>query len=92
LIPATTLFLLTTNSDLAASSSKSGSHDLQFNLKANSRYFDLPEVMKAYKEQSEVQTPEFEPLSEDAVVGSRFRPREAEQVRRWCSFLPGSPY
>jgi hypothetical protein len=81
LIPASTFFLLTTNSDLAASSGKSGSHDLEFNLKANSRYFDRPEVMKAYKEQSEIQTPEFELLSEDAIVGGRFRPRELEQVR-----------
>ncbi|KIJ66240.1 hypothetical protein HYDPIDRAFT_128905 [Hydnomerulius pinastri MD-312] len=74
LIPADTPFLLTTNSALLESSSSSSS-GFGLNSIANQRYFDRPEVIKAYREQQSIQTPEFSLLSEDASVGGRFRPR-----------------
>jgi len=54
--------------------------------KGYERYFDRPEVAAAYKKQQLIETPEFSPLSEDATVGSRFRPRAGfEEV---CSPIP----
>ncbi|KAG8219553.1 hypothetical protein J3R82DRAFT_504 [Butyriboletus roseoflavus] len=77
LIPADTPFLLTTNSALFHPSSKSTSFGL--NTFANQRYFDRSDVIKAYREQLNIQTPEFSLLSEDATVGGRFRPRSSEE-------------
>lgn len=84
LIPADTPFLLTTNSALLQPSSKSTSFGL--NSFANQRYFDRSDVIKSYREQLNIQTPEFSLLSEDATVGGRFRPRSSEEVRtpRFC--------
>ncbi|KAF8846083.1 hypothetical protein BDN67DRAFT_890992 [Paxillus ammoniavirescens] len=76
LIPADTPFLLTTNSALLQSSSSRPS-SFGLNSLANQRYFDRPDVMKAYREQLNIQTPEFTFLSEDASVGGRFRPRSS---------------
>ncbi|KAI1793095.1 hypothetical protein LXA43DRAFT_1093007 [Ganoderma leucocontextum] len=99
LIPATTPFLLTTNSALvpatptpapapppdsnsnAASTSTSEAANAQLNTLAYGRYFDRPEVRKAYMEQQLIQTPEFTELPQDAHVGGRFRPRNSEDVR-----------
>ncbi|EPQ60460.1 hypothetical protein GLOTRDRAFT_135134 [Gloeophyllum trabeum ATCC 11539] len=77
LIPANTRFLLTTNSALIPSTSSS-SFEMQLNSQAYERYFDRPEVIKAYRAQQTIQTPEYSLLSEDASVGSRFRPRGSE--------------
>ena len=79
LIPADTPFLLTTNSALLQSSPKSASFGL--NTFANQRYFDRSDVIKAYRDQLNIQTPEFSLLSEDATVGGRFRPRPSGEVR-----------
>ena len=48
---------------------------LDIEKKGYERYFDRPEVTAAYKKQQLIETPDFSPLSEDAIVGSRFRPR-----------------
>lgn len=79
LIPADTPFLLTTNAALLQSPSKSANFGL--NTFANQRYFDRADVIKAYREQLNIQTPEFSLLSEDATVGGRFRPRSSGEVR-----------
>lgn len=79
LIPADTPFLLTTNAALLQSSSKSAGFGL--NTFANQRYFDRSDVIKSYREQLNIQTPEFSLLSEDATVGGRFRPRSSGEVR-----------
>ena len=50
---------------------------LDIESKGYERYFDRPEVTAAYKKQQLIETPEFSQLSEDATVGSRFRPRAA---------------
>ncbi|KAL0951600.1 hypothetical protein HGRIS_008278 [Hohenbuehelia grisea] len=68
-------FLLTTDVSQLPSAGSSSSGSLALNLRARERYFDRPEVIKAYKEQAIIQTPEFTSLSDDAVVGGRFRPR-----------------
>ena len=47
---------------------------------ANDRYFDRPEVVKAFREQAIIQTPEFSSIGESSNVGGRFRPRAAEDV------------
>ncbi|KZT73331.1 hypothetical protein DAEQUDRAFT_754576 [Daedalea quercina L-15889] len=78
LIPADTKFLLTTNSSLVSSTSDAPSFEFEINAPAYGRYFDQPEVQKAYREQLLIQTPEFTQLNEDASVGGRFRPRVAE--------------
>jgi hypothetical protein len=82
MIPTETQFLLTTNSALVSSSS---TINVPLNRSANERYFDRPEVLKAYREQQAIQTPEFTPLSEAASVGGRFRPRGGEDVSPSCS-------
>ncbi|KAF7796568.1 hypothetical protein EIP86_007749 [Pleurotus ostreatoroseus] len=81
LVPGSTKFLLTTNAHLVPAANDGASFDFQLNTQAYSRYFDRPEVQKAYKEQQVIQTPEFSLLPEDAVVGGRFRPRGSDEVR-----------
>lgn len=80
LIPATTRFLLTTKSSVVASKSAAeGEGDVvELNESAYGRYFDRPEVQRAYREQQNIQTPEFTQVPEDAIVGGRFRPRHEE--------------
>lgn len=84
LIPPTTRFALTTNRTLVPSSSGEGSNDLELNTSAYSRYFDRPEVQKACQTQETIQTPEYSQLSDDALVGGRFRPRNSDEVRSYC--------
>ncbi|KAI0640067.1 hypothetical protein C8Q77DRAFT_1152972 [Trametes polyzona] len=76
LIPASTKFLLTTNAALLPPASES--FEAQLNTHAYGRYFDRPEVQRAYKAQQLIQTPEFTELPQDAHVGGRFRPRGSE--------------
>ncbi|KAI0059495.1 hypothetical protein BV25DRAFT_1908738 [Artomyces pyxidatus] len=78
LIPANTRFLLTTNSSLTPASSSGVPFELELNTSAYDRYFDKPEVLKAYREQQIIQTPEYSRLAEHATVGGRFRPRGSE--------------
>ncbi|EGN93100.1 hypothetical protein SERLA73DRAFT_189929 [Serpula lacrymans var. lacrymans S7.3] len=79
LIPENTQFLLTTNSGELKQPSTSASSGFEINNHAYQRYFDRPDVLKAYREQLIIQTPEFSLLSEDASVGGRFRPRSSEE-------------
>ncbi|KAH9980502.1 hypothetical protein BJV74DRAFT_887798 [Russula compacta] len=80
LIPAHTEFLLTTNSARAHTfgDAAAGSESSQLNTSAYERYFDKPEVIRAYREQQLIQTPEFTLLSEHEAVGGRFRPRSLD--------------
>jgi hypothetical protein len=78
LIPANTSFILTTNSKYA--SDDPGGSGITVNMVANDRYFDRPEVVKAFREQAIIQTPEFSSIGESSNVGGRFRPRAAEDV------------
>lgn len=78
LVPAETRLLLTTNSTLVPSDSSNDSFQLQLNTSAYQRYFDKPEVIKAYRDQQKIETPEFSMLAEHATVGGRFRPRSSE--------------
>ncbi|KAK7695070.1 hypothetical protein QCA50_002260 [Cerrena zonata] len=80
LIPIRTKFLLTTNSSLVPPSEDNVSFESQLNTHAYSRYFDRPEVQRAYQQQQTIQTPEFTQLPEDATVGGRFRPRGEEEA------------
>ncbi|KAH9958989.1 hypothetical protein BC827DRAFT_1216967 [Russula dissimulans] len=80
LVPAYTQLLLTTDSarvrtfgDAAAEADAP-----QLNTSAYERYFDQPEVIRAYREQQLIQTPEFTLLSEHEAVGGRFRPRSLD--------------
>jgi hypothetical protein len=59
----------------------------QLNTWAYERYFDKPEVIRAYREQQLIQTPEFTLLSEHEAVGGRFRPRSLDDVRAYPSPL-----
>jgi hypothetical protein len=67
-------------SKVADGDNESGS---QLNTWALERYFDKPEVIRAYREQQLIQTPEFTLLSEHEAVGGRFRPRSLDDVRAW---------
>ncbi|KAF8203937.1 hypothetical protein BJ912DRAFT_219418 [Pholiota molesta] len=86
LIPADTPFFLTTNSaKVSGDSTSNGDSAISINIVANDRYFDRPEVLKAFREQEIIQTPEFWPISESSSVGGRFRPRGAEDEREETS-------
>ncbi|RDB28499.1 hypothetical protein Hypma_015843 [Hypsizygus marmoreus] len=76
LIPAETQFLLTTNSAVASTSS--ATLETQINIHANERYFDRPEVLKAYREQVIIQTPEFVNLG--SAPAGRLRARSGTIV------------
>ena len=81
LIPEDTIFVLTTNSSkYSGKSSTSSESAISINTVANDRYFDRPEVLKAFREQEIIQTPEFWPVPDSSSVGGRFRPRGAEDV------------
>ena len=88
LIPATTKFVLTTNSTYGTSRDEDGEKDdvVELNPSAYGRYFERPEVQRAYREQLEIQTPEFTQLPDDAIVGGRFRPRSEEVSNCTCFF------
>ena len=78
LIPAETKLLLTTNPSTIANSLET--RELGMNIHANDRYFDRPEVVKAYREQLLIQTPEFSNISENPAAMGRLRPRNSEDV------------
>ena len=67
-----------------------GADGSQLNTSAYERYFDKPEVIRSYREQQVIQTPEFTLLSEHEAVGGRFRPRGLEDVRAELAWLPDS--
>ncbi|KAI0323010.1 hypothetical protein OF83DRAFT_1279195 [Amylostereum chailletii] len=79
LIPTSTRFLLATSPAHVPESSTGVPLKLAINTVAYDRYFDKPEVLKAYREQSIIQTPDFTPLDEHAAVGGRFRARASEE-------------
>lgn len=76
LIPARTVFILTTDSSLVPSASTS---EIGLNSIAYERYFERPEVIKAYKLQQDIQVPDFIQLDE-GMVGARLRARTGEKV------------
>ncbi|KAG5647740.1 hypothetical protein DXG03_008463 [Asterophora parasitica] len=69
LIPAETPFLLTTNPAVASTSSSA----FEINIHANDRYFERPDVLKAYREQLIIQTPEFMSLGDTPAGRLRAR-------------------
>lgn len=77
LIPPNTIFVLTTDTSMTPSTS---AQDLQQNLFANERYFERPEVIKAFREQQDIEIPEYTVLGDEARVGGRLRAR-GEEVR-----------
>ncbi|KAI0275184.1 hypothetical protein BC834DRAFT_36091 [Gloeopeniophorella convolvens] len=77
LVPAHTQLLLTTNSARVRAFGD-GTDGAGLNTSAYERYFDKPEVIRAYRDQQLIQTPEFTLLSEHEAVGGRFRPRGQE--------------
>ncbi|KAL5494742.1 hypothetical protein ACEPAI_203 [Sanghuangporus weigelae] len=74
LIPARTVFILTTDSSKVPSASTS---EIGLNKIANERYFERPEVIRAYKLQQDIQVPDFVQLDEE-MVGGRLRARTGE--------------
>lgn len=81
LIPADTPFLLTTNPKYASETSNGSDLGIKVNIVANERYFDRPDVLRAFREQTVIQTPEYEAISDTVSgVGGRFRPRNLEEV------------
>ncbi|KAF9567801.1 hypothetical protein CPC08DRAFT_519916 [Agrocybe pediades] len=78
LISLDTRFLLTTNSEDALNTPESNEAGIRLNTVANERYFSRPEVLKAFREQQIIQTPDFESIGESSTVGGRMRPRGAE--------------
>jgi hypothetical protein len=89
LIPPKTRLLLTTNSCIIEKSSKL---ELGTNEAANERYFDRPEVVKAYREQQLIQTPDFAEITETPTAMSRLRPRNSEEVRGSSTQSAFPPY
>jgi hypothetical protein len=82
LIPVESRFLLTTNSSFVPSASTAAASELEVNNHVKERYFERPEVLKAFKEQQLIETPDFIKLGEVYSVGGRFRPRGSDDVRQ----------
>lgn len=78
LIPANTLFFMTTNPELLPKNSSPDGQPM-FNIYANERYFERPEVMESYRSQQSIETPDFTELSQ-THVGGRFRPRGSDDT------------
>lgn len=81
LIPADTPFVFKTNDTLekvAGDFATAGGSGL--NLLAHQSYFERPEVLKAYREQTIIETPEFTNVSDTPSVGGRLRVRTTEEV------------
>ncbi|KAK0481747.1 hypothetical protein IW261DRAFT_1472252 [Armillaria novae-zelandiae] len=79
LIPANTLFFMTTSLELLPKNSSSSNGQPMFNIYANERYFERPEVMESYRLQQSIETPDFTELSQ-THVGGRFRPRGSDDA------------
>ncbi|THV07486.1 hypothetical protein K435DRAFT_959573 [Dendrothele bispora CBS 962.96] len=78
LIPENTRFFLATSASLAppeASSSR-----IVINKHSEDRYFDRPEVIKAFRQQTNIETPEFVDINETREVLSRFRARDTDEA------------
>ena len=81
LIPENTRFFLTTN--LALAPPEAPIPPL-LNERANERYFERPQLLKACREQGIIETPHFELINDADTVGGRFRPRGSEEVSISC--------
>ncbi|KAJ7040296.1 hypothetical protein C8F04DRAFT_251954 [Mycena alexandri] len=80
LIPADTPFVFKTNDTLekvAKEFASAGGSGL--NLLAHQSYFERPEVLKAYREQTIIETPEYTNVSDTPSVGGRLRVRTTEE-------------
>jgi hypothetical protein len=56
--------------------------ELGLNLRGQESYFDRPDVLKAYREQTIIETPEYTNVVDTPTVGSRLRTRiPTEEVR-----------
>ncbi|KAJ7610810.1 hypothetical protein FB45DRAFT_691757, partial [Roridomyces roridus] len=81
LIPGDSPFVLKTSTALdkvAEKFQEAGSFGL--NVHAHERYFDRPEVLKAYREQIIIETPQYERIGDVAPGGSRLRQRNIEET------------
>ncbi|KAK7058429.1 hypothetical protein VNI00_002063 [Paramarasmius palmivorus] len=76
LIPENTRFFLTTS--LALAPPEAPIPPL-LNERANERYFERPQLLKACREQGIIETPHFELINDADTVGGRFRPRGSEE-------------
>ncbi|KAL1699511.1 hypothetical protein EV121DRAFT_216080 [Schizophyllum commune] len=74
-IPLGTAFCFTTDANFVPPPDASMSTGIKVNSLANERYFERPEVIKAYREQQTIQIPEFVRIDELPEGSSRFRPR-----------------
>ncbi|KAF7784156.1 hypothetical protein Agabi119p4_321 [Agaricus bisporus var. burnettii] len=75
IISPATPFLLTTDSNLFSNASEASVTTV-----ASDRYFDRPDVLKAYREQLTIQTPSYRNVKDNLVV-ARFRPRGPEDAQ-----------
>jgi hypothetical protein len=85
LIPADTPFVFKTNDTLekvAAEFSSAGGSGLV--IRAHESYFDRPDVLKAYREQTMIETPEYTGIPESSSVGGRLRVRTTDEVCALC--------
>ncbi|PPQ73388.1 hypothetical protein CVT26_015491 [Gymnopilus dilepis] len=78
LIPLDTPFLLTTNSKHAVEVPSESGAAIPVNIVVNDSHFARPEVLKAIREQENIQTPDYESIAEISSVGGRMRPRGVE--------------
>ena len=78
------MFILTTDANYVPTASTS---EIWLNSYANERFFDRPEVMQAFKDQQDIQIPEFTQLNDEERVGGRLRARSGgtgDIVRSQC--------
>lgn len=77
LIPRKTVFVLTTDSRYISTASTS---EIGLNRCANERFFEQPEVIRAFKEQQDIQIPEFTQIPDHDMVSSKLRVRSGGMV------------
>ncbi|KAJ7103220.1 hypothetical protein B0H15DRAFT_811479 [Mycena belliarum] len=75
LIPADTMFVLKTNDTLEQVAKEFAPASSSINFLAHEKYFERPDVLKAYREQTIIETPEYSNVADVPSAGGRLRVR-----------------
>ncbi|KAF9041784.1 hypothetical protein BDZ89DRAFT_1128784 [Hymenopellis radicata] len=77
-IPADTIFTFTTNTQILPPHTECTARASDFRTNNHKSYFDRPEVIESYRNQQKVETPDYELITDDMIITSRFVPQGVE--------------